>query len=103
MGYFSSSFTAEFDARADKVRLTDELGEDRAAGLVLNDGADDVFLRARLGVDAEEFGEEVVRSAVVRHDAHEGQVGDVLHRGQRGQRQAGADTGRQVRGARCEG
>jgi hypothetical protein len=46
--------------------LTDELGEDRAAGLVLYDGADDVFLRARLGVDAEEFGEEVVRRTVVR-------------------------------------
>ena len=60
--------------------LADQLGEDRAAGGVLVDGAQDVPLRPGLRVDAEELGEKVVRRAVVRDDAHEGEVGDVLHR-----------------------
>ena len=30
------------------------------------------------------FREEIVRGAVVRHDPHEGQVGDVLHGSKRG-------------------
>ena len=75
--------------------LADELGEDRPAGAVLGDGAENVLLRPRLGVHAEELGEEIIRRAIMSGDPHEGQVGDVLHRRERGDRLAGEDAGRE--------
>src|SRR5581483_989425 len=75
--------------------FTDELGEDRPAGGIFIDRPEDVFFRARLGVDAEKLGEEIIRRAVVRDHAHEGEVGDVLHGGERRERQARGDGRRQ--------
>src|SRR5476649_1996183 len=75
--------------------LADELGEDGAAGGVLIDGAENVFLRARLCVDAEELGEKIVRRAIVRDHAHEREVGHILHRRERRERLTGEQWERQ--------
>ena len=71
--------------------LADDLGEDRPAGVVLVDRAQDMALRAGLRVDPEEFREEVVGRPVAGDHPHEGQVGDVLHRRQRRRRPARLD------------
>ncbi len=83
--------------------LADQLGEDGAAGLILVDGAEDVLLRARLGMDPEELGEEIVGRAVAGDDAHEGEVGHVLHRRERGEGAAGLLAGRQHAGGAGRG
>ena len=63
--------------------LADELREDGPAGAVLGNGADDVFFRAGLGVDAEKFGDEVVWRAMPCAEGHEREIGDILHRRKR--------------------
>ena len=85
----------KFDGGAGKMVqvFTDELGEDRATGGVFVDRAEDVFLGARLSVDAKELGEEVIGCAVMCDHAHEGEVGDVLHRGERRERKPGLRRG----------
>ena len=75
--------------------FTDELGENGTARRVLRNRAHDVRLQARGGVDAEELGEEIVGRAVVGNHTHEGEIGDILHRRQRGERQASAQRRRE--------
>ena len=72
--------------------LADELGENGPASLIFAQRAQDVFLGARLAVDAEEFGEKVIGCAVVGRDAHEGEIGDILHWRQGGERLARSET-----------
>jgi len=60
--------------------VADHLGDDGAAGVVFGDGTEDGFFEIGSGVDAEVFGVKKIRPAVTRHEAHEGQIGHILHR-----------------------
>src|SRR4051812_24318398 len=80
--------------------FADQLSKDRTSGGVLVDRLENVFFRTRLGVNAKEFGEKIIRCAVVRDDAHERQIRYVLHRGERGERPARLLARRQTRGER---
>lgn len=73
--------------------FADHLGEDGAAGVVFRDGFEDVFFKARLDVDAEVLGDEVVGGAAVGDDGHERAVGDVLHGGEGSERLSGLNGG----------
>jgi len=71
-----------FDGAREVVDVfADQLGEKGATGGVFVDRAEDVFLGFRLSVNAEEFGDVVIGCAVAGDDAHEREIGDVLHRG----------------------
>ena len=69
------------DERRDVV--ADHLRDDRPAGRVLRDGAQDLRIQPRLRQDAEIFGEINVRVPVAADQAHEAQVRHILHRRER--------------------
>lgn len=58
---------------------TDKLSKNGALGCVLGDATQDFLFDRVVGVDAKVFSDVVVWSTVSLHDAHERQVGDVLH------------------------
>lgn len=73
--------------------FTDHLGEDRTAGFVFRDGFEDVLFEARLRVDAEVLGDEVVRGSAAGDDGHERLVRYVLHGSEGSERLPGRDGG----------
>jgi len=70
--------------------VADELPDHGAARGILRDGAEDVLAQPRGLVDAEVLREINIRATVLRHHAHERQVGDILHRRECEDRRAGA-------------
>ncbi len=75
----------QFARGADQRRdiVADHLRDDGAASRVLGDGSEDVAIEPRIGQDAKVFGEIDVGIPVAADQAHEAQVGDVLHRRER--------------------
>src|SRR3954471_24086773 len=71
-------FARGADERGDVV--ADHLRDHGAAGRVLGYGAEDVRIEPGLRQDAEVFGEIKISVTVTGDQAHETQVGDVLHR-----------------------
>ena len=76
--------------------LADQLGKNRTPGFVFHDRTQNMFFRTRLGMNAKELGEKIVRRAVMGNYTHEWQIGDVLHGCKRGQREAGHYGGRKL-------
>ena len=62
--------------------LADHLGDDRFAGRVPVDGAEDRFLGLGIAVDSEVLGVVEIGAAVAVDDGPELEIGDILHRGQ---------------------
>ena len=63
--------------------IADELGDGRATGGVFDDGPQDGSVERAGAVHPEILGPIDIRPTVAGHDTPEGQVRDILHRGQR--------------------
>jgi len=86
----------EFDGAFEMENIfADHLSENGPAGFVLGDGGEDVFFETRVFVDSKVFCKEIVGSSAVGDDAHEREVGDVLHGSQGSDSLAGVDLFRQ--------